>query len=326
MRSLYGPFALVTALAALLPCTATARAAEPASSDSAAPSEKASPDSAKRAPLHLNWKSGPQALDLGHDVSLALPEGDAFVDGNDAAKALERNGSFHNEDVVGLVVGKSPDAKWFVVIRYEDAGYIKDSKSIDAGELLKSLKEGTEEANKERKSRGFAPFHVQGWSEPPRYDRSIHQLVWALTVKGDDDDRESVNYNTRVLGRRGVVSLNLVCDPRDLTQDRPQVATLLAGTSFKSGQRYEDFNAKTDKVAEYGLAGLVLGGMGLGAVKLLKIGLIAKFWKVILAALIAGKKAVVLLFAGAAAYGRRLFGRKKTPTPTAPTPPPQASA
>jgi uncharacterized membrane-anchored protein len=312
MRKLSCSFAWLALLVVLTSWTASARAEGPAPADSAESTSDDAP-AAKRPPLHLNWKSGPQTFDLGHDLSLVLPEGDAFVDGPDASKLLERNGGFHNEDVVGLVVGKAEDAKWFVVIRYNDEGYIKDTESIDADELLKTLKEGTEEANEERKQHGFDPFHVQGWSEPPRYDRSVHHRVWALTVRGDDGD-ESVNYNTRVLGRRGIVSLNLVCDPTDLNRDRPEVAALLAGTSFRAGQRYEDFNAKTDKVAQYGLAGLVLGGVGLGAAKLIKIGLLAKFWNVILAALIAGKKAVILLFAGAAAFAKRLFGRKKAPS------------
>ena len=88
-------------------------------------------------------------------------------------------------------------------------------------------------------------------------------------------------------------------------------AALLGATRFKPGARYEDFNEKTDKVAEYGLIGLILGGAGLGAAKLVKVGLLAKFGKTILALLIAGKKAVVVALAGAAAFLKRLFGGKK---------------
>jgi uncharacterized membrane-anchored protein len=300
----------------------TARAeSHPAPSASASAQESAEPS------LHLNWLSGPRSIPLGHDLTLKLPERHVFVNGSDASKLLEKNGSFHNEDVVGLVVGKADDAKWFVVIRYEDEGYIKDTDSIDADELLKSMKEGTEAANEERKSRGFPPFHVEGWSEAPHYDRSVHHLVWALTVKGDDG--ESVNYNTRILGRKGVVSLNLVCDPSELAGDRPEIADLLAGTAFDKGQRYEDFNSKTDKIAEYGLAGLILGGIGLGAAKVVKIGLLgalfAKFGTILLAA----KKLILFVFVGIAAMFKRivgffkgLFGRKDPPEAPAQPPSP----
>jgi uncharacterized membrane-anchored protein len=276
----------------------------------AAPSASAAAEPPKP---EYHWQEGPQTIRLPHDISIQLPERHAFLGGKEAAQLMEKNGSFHNDNLVGLVVGKGEDDKWFVSIRFDEEGYVKDTDAIDADQLLTALKEGTEEANKERQDRGFSPFHVEGWSEPPHYDRAVHHLVWALTVNGDDG--RSANFNTRVLGRRGIVSLNLVCDPEELAADKPEVAALLDGTSFKNGSRYEDFDSKTDKVAEYGLAGLVLGGVGLGALKLAKVGLIAKFWNVILAALIAAKKAVVLAIAAAVAFLKRLFGRKKAAQP-----------
>jgi uncharacterized membrane-anchored protein len=299
---------------------ASASAAAPAAPTSSSDEEPAPSSSADGKEVHFHWKGGPQSIDLGHDIALSLPERHAFLGGEEAGQLMEKMGSFHNTNLLGVVVGKSEDANWFVTIRYDDEGYVKDTDSIDAAELLNAIKEGTEEGNKEREERGFKPFHVTGWSQPPQYEKRVHHLVWALTVRGDDG--ESVNFNTRVLGRHGIVSLNLVCDPAALAANKPEVATLLEGTAFKTGARYEDFNAKTDKIAEYGLAGIILGGVGLGAAKLVKIGLIAKFWKVIIAALIAGKKAIILLIAGAAAFVKRIFGRKPKATPEAPPVPP----
>jgi uncharacterized membrane-anchored protein len=106
---------------------------------------------------------------------------------------------------------------------------------------------------------------VTGWSEPPQYDRALHRLVWALRARSDDGD--SVNFNTRVLGRKGIVSLDLVCDPAELAVDKPEVAALLQGTAFRSGARYEDFDSKMDPIAQYGLSGSILAGAGIGAAK-----------------------------------------------------------
>jgi len=289
------------------------RAAPAQGSGAASSSEPAAAPapSSDAPPTPLHWLGGPRTIDLGHDITLDLPERHAFLAGPEAAKLLEKNGSFHNEDLAGFVVGKADGAKWFVTIRYNEEGYVKDTESIDAAQLLQAIKDGTEEANKERVERGFHAFHVQDWSEPPHYDKAMHRLVWGLTVAGEDGT--DINFNTRVLGRRGIASLNLVCDPADLAAEKPEVADLLAGTRFNSGARYDDFDAKRDKVAEYGLAGLILGGVGLGAAKLVKIGLIAKFWNVILAALLAAKKAIVVAVAGGAAYVRRLFAGKKKP-------------
>lgn len=312
-------------LAALCVCLAFVfMFAPPARADGAEPGTPDEPE--------YHWIDKPGTIDLGHEITLALPERHAYLGGPEAAKLLAKNGSFHNDNLLGLVVGKADGAKWFVTIRYDEEGYVKDTDSIDAPELLKAMKDGTEEANEERKQKGFEPFHVTGWSEPPRYEKNVHHLVWALLIHADDGD--SVNFNTRVLGRRGVVSLNLVCDPSELAADKPEVADLLAGTSFKPGARYEDFEAKHDKVAEYGLAGLVLGGVGLGAAKLLKIGLIAKFWNVILAGLIAAKKALIIGVLAVVGFFKRLFGGKKAKNtasqpltePGAPPPEPPAAA
>jgi uncharacterized membrane-anchored protein len=267
------------------------------------------------------WQPGPANIDLGHDLTMSLPAEHAFLPPALASKLLEKMGNFHNENLLGIVASKQDDADWFVTLRYEDEGYVKDDEKIDADELLSSIKEGTEEANKERVEKGFKPIKIDGWSDPPQYDRSVHHLVWALDLS--DDEGKSVNYNTRILGRHGYVSINLVTDPAKLAQYKPQATQLLVATTFTPGSRYEDFDKKSDKMAEYGLAGLVLGGAGLAAAKLVKIGLIAKFGKVILAALIAGKKAIILAFAGAAAFIKKLFSRKPampsgTPEPAVP--------
>lgn len=269
----------------------------------------------------LPWKMGPARVELGHDLTLTLPADNQFLAPPDAGRVLEKLGSFHHENLLGLVASQG-DEEWFVTIRYEDEGYIKDDESIDAEELLKAIREGVTEGNTERTQKGFKALRVDGWSDPPRYDKSVHHLIWALEVS--DDDGKSVNFNTRILGRRGYVSVNLVTEPTKLAEYKPRAAALLDATTFGAGARYEDFDKKTDKVAEYGLAGLVLGGAGLAAAKLVKVGLLAKFSKIIIGALIAGKKAIVALAVAAVAFLKKLLtGRKADPAPAgAPSVPP----
>jgi uncharacterized membrane-anchored protein len=266
--------------------------------------------------LAPEWEPGPKDVALGHDIKIDLPPGYAYLPPGPAGKLLEKNGGFHNENVLGLIASTDPKEDWFVVARFEDSGFIKDDEKIDADELLSAMRDGAKESNEERQKRGFKPLSVDGWSEPPHYDAGKHHLVWALIVS--DPDGKSVNYNTRILGRKGYVSLNLVTDPAALAQYRGHAGTLLTATHFGSGARYEDFNEKTDKVAEYGLAGLVMAGAGLGAAKLIKIGLIAKFWKVIIGLLIAGKKAIIAaLIAGGALLKKVFTGRRdKEPSET----------
>jgi uncharacterized membrane-anchored protein len=277
------------------------------------------PEAASAEPLNPGWKLGPQKIELGHELTLSLPESHVFIPPAEASKILEKMGNFHNEDLLGVVASKDEQADWFVTIRYEEEGYIKDDEKIDADELLSSIREGTEEANKERVEKGFKPLKIDGWTDPPRYERGVHHLVWALEVS--DDEGKSINFNTRILGRKGYASINLVTGPEHLAEYKPQAAALLAASAFGPGARYEDFDHKTDKMAEYGLAGLVLGGAGLGAAKLVKIGLLAKFWKVIIAALIAGKKVIIVALLAVGAFVKKLFGGGKSEAQPAGGPP-----
>ena len=279
-----------------------ADAAAPAAADSAAPAEDAAP--AQRLP----WQPGPKPLDLGHGIKLDLPEGFAFLGKPEAGQLMEKMGNLHNEDMLGLVVSKDENAEFVVTIDYEDTGHIKDDEELDAKELLESIQEGEEDYNAERKKLGFSAIHAAGWDESPHYDKQQHQLIWGLIVEASDGG--SINYNTRILGRTGFVSLNLLTDKQHLAEYKPAGALLLSKTSFEPGKRYADFNASTDKVAEYGLTGLVLGGAGLGLAKAAKIGLLAKFGKVLIGLLIAGKKLIVVGVLALGAALRSLFKKK----------------
>ena len=295
---------------AAVPVAHAQAADDPAAADQgAAPADSA--EGAAPAP-RLPWQPGPKALDLGHGVKLDLPEGNAFLAQPDAGKLMEKMGNLHNDDMLGLVVSTNDADEYLVTIDYEDTGHIKDDESLDSKDLLDSIREGEEEYNAERKKLGFNAIHAAGWDEEPHYDKQKHELIWGLLVEAADGG--SINYNTRILGRTGFVSLNLLTDKQHLAQYKPAGALLLSKTSFEAGKRYADFNSSTDKVAEYGLTGLVLGGAGLGLAKVAKIGLLAKFGKGLIALLIAGKKAIV---AGAIALGaalKSLFKKKKDAT------------
>jgi uncharacterized membrane-anchored protein len=162
------------------PRGSTQPAAAPSASAAASEStEDDAPDAAEKK-VRFSWKPGPQSIDLGHDIALALPDRDAFLGPPEAGQLLEKLGNFHNENLLGVVVGKDDVSTWIVTIRYDEEGYVKDTDAINADELLSAIKEGTEEANQEREEHGFKPLHVTSWSEPPRYDKAVHHLVWAL--------------------------------------------------------------------------------------------------------------------------------------------------
>lgn len=249
---------------------------------------------------------GPKDISLAGQAVLKLPADRVFIPQPHATKLLNAMGN-PGEDprLQGLIFPADDNAGWFMTMRYEDSGFIKDddAKDWNAEDLLKSYREGTEENNKERARMGVAEMEILGWAQPPTYDAGTHRLVWAMKSrdKGATSDEDlGVNYNTYVLGREGYFSMNLVTSLDELAAHKPEAHALLDAMNFVDGKRYADFNASTDHVAEYGLAALVLGA---GAKKL---GLLA-----VIAAFVAKfAKVGILLLAGLGLAIRRLFGKK----------------
>jgi uncharacterized membrane-anchored protein len=261
----------------------------------------------------INWVPGPTKAELGDGLAtIEVPEGYLFADKAETKKIMALTGNPPSDLEVGLIAPADEAKSWFLVFEYEEVGYVKDDDKdeIDADAILTSIREGTEAANEEREKMGSDPIEIVGWFEKPHYDSNSHNLVWAIEGKSKEDGL--VNYDVRLLGRRGYVSATLVTDPKALATDLPHVQALLGGFSFNQGNRYAEWKAG-DKVAEYGLTALVAGGVGAAAMKL---GLFAQLGKF----LAKGWKLVVVGFAGLGALVKRLFGKKEqeTETPIAP--------
>ena len=179
---------------------------------------QASPPSeaSRKAELVAAWQAastagsaGPKDISLIDQASLKLPPGYFFVPKAEGARVLRALGNVVTEaSFVGLVVGTGPKDGWIVVIRHIKEGYIKDddAKNWNADDLLKNLREGAEETNKDRLARGFPEMQVIGWLQPPNYDAGTHRLVWSVLAKDKgeaDSATKSINYNTYALGRDG---------------------------------------------------------------------------------------------------------------------------
>ncbi len=291
MHSL-GKLAGIAALALAVPAGVTSAAGEPEPQAPQAPQVK--------------WIEGPKKVDLGSIAELDLPESVVFAGKEDTKALLEHWGNVTDGSELGLVAPKAEDQDWIIVFDYADTGHIKDAdkEKIDADALLKAIQEGTEESNKERKKRGHPGLHVTGWAEAPHYDARTHNLTWAA-VDRSDDGHDGVNYNVRLLGRTGVMSVTLVDEPANLAASKPSVEGVIGAFSFKQGKTYAEWRPG-DKVAEYGLAALVAAGAGAAAVKLGFFGVLAKLFAKM------GKLVVVViagLGAAAAKLWRALRGR-----------------
>ncbi|WP_428242677.1 DUF2167 domain-containing protein [Gynuella sp.] len=192
---------------------------------------------------------------------------------------------------------------WGVVITYMEDGYVsdEDADDIDYDELLKNMMAESREASKQREEAGYGSMTLIGWAESPRYDQQTHKFYWAKEYVTSGADVNSLNYNIRVLGRKGVLVLNAVATMDQIDSIKHEMPDLLAVTNFTQGNRYEDFDSSVDHVAEYGLAALVAGGVAA------KMGLFAKLG----ALLLVFKKFIIVGIALVGGVIARLFGRKK---------------
>jgi uncharacterized membrane-anchored protein len=237
-------------------------------------------------------RKGPVDVALIDQAVLHVPSGEVFVPQPQADRLLNMWGNPGKDaDMQGVILPRDPKASWFMPVRFQASGYIKDddAKKWDADDMLKSFRDGTEEQNKEREKMGSPGLEVIGWSEPPRYDATKRRLVWAMSsreIGAKADEPQNVNYNTYALGRDGYFSLNMVTTLAELPALKPVAEEQLAALDFNAGKHYADFDEKTDHVAEYGLAALVVGVAAhkLGFIALL-LAFAAKFAKVIFIAL-----------------------------------------
>jgi uncharacterized membrane-anchored protein len=241
-------------------------------------------------------------------ATLNVPESFRFLGPEDASRLLvEGWGNPPGEPPLGMLVPSdvSPFSEegWGVVITFQEDGYVKDddAASIDYDELLRQMQADTREENEARTEAGYPPVELIGWAEPPHYDQAAHKLYWAKELRFGNAPEHTLNYNIRVLGRRGVLVLNAVSAMSQLPSVRSDMQSVLAFVEFNEGHRYADFVPGMDKVAAYGIAGLIAG----------KVALKAGFFKVLLAGILAVKKLVVAGVVALGAIIARLFARKK---------------
>jgi uncharacterized membrane-anchored protein len=252
----------------------------------------------------IEYKTG--IVKLKDLATLNIPAGFKYVNAEQSQFIIHK--VWENpkrDDILGMLFPEDgnpfKDSSYAFIISFDDMGYVedKDAAKIDYRDLLKDIQEGEEEANKSRAAAGYETIHLVRWAQQPFYDEKRKVLHWAKELEfGGNTEEHTLNYDVRVLGRKGVLSFNAVASVSELPLVKQNIDAVLKMASFAEGNAYADYNSGTDKIAAYTIGGLVAGKVlakvGLGA-------LILKFGKLIGAAVLA-------LF-----YGIRKFltGRKR---------------
>ncbi|WP_299242351.1 DUF2167 domain-containing protein [uncultured Aquimarina sp.] len=244
---------------------------------------------------------------LGDGLALLnVPNGYRFLDKEQANYVLTDlwgNPSNGDYGLLGMLVkeDESPvDVSYAVEVSYSEEGYIEDddAEDIDYDELLTGMQDDAKNSNPERVKQGYPTINLVGWASAPFYDQQNKKLHWAQEYKFGEDEENTLNYNIRVLGRKGYINLNVIGDMQVLDDVKNNLDPILASVEFKEGNRYADFNPDLDEVAAYGIGGLIAGKV------LAKAGffaLVLKFWKFIAL----GIGGVFM------AFKNRLFGKKE---------------
>ncbi|WP_028865976.1 DUF2167 domain-containing protein [Psychromonas aquimarina] len=188
---------------------------------------------------------------------------------------------------------------WAVTIEYEEDGYVsdKDANKIDYADLLEQMQSDTADASKERINQGYEEVELIGWASAPFYDAQSHKLHWAKEIRFGNAPVNTLNYNIRVLGRKGVLVLNFIAqiDQKQLIESK--LDTVLALAEFEANAKYENFDPQVDQMAAYGLGALVAGKV------LAKTGFLAM-------GLIFFKKFGIFLAAAAGVFIKKIFQRR----------------
>ncbi len=261
----------------------------------------------------LKFQSG--TITLGSNLAnLSLTPNFQYLSPADTKRFLVevwRNPPEAAEGTLGAIVPAKVDLTggegWAIIISYDDSGHVSDDDAagIDYDQLLKDMQQSTRDANEERKKEGYEPIELVGWAKPPYYDSQGKKLYWAKRLRFGTDAGETLNYSIRALGRSGVLELTVVASMEQLRVVNGRIKEVLGMVAFNPGSTYAEFNPGVDRVAEYGIAGLIAGGI------LAKAG----FFKFLIAGLIALWKPIavgaVIIFGAIGSFIRRLFGRRQ---------------
>jgi uncharacterized membrane-anchored protein len=198
-------------------------------------------------------------------AALDVPPEYYFLDAADAQLVLEQFwGNPPDATVAGMIFPRSGWAwtgTWGAPIVYDPMGYVSDTDagSYDYDALLTEMQRDTVDGNAWRIENGYPAITLVGWAETPHYDAATKELYWAKQLRFSDTQGDTLNYDIRELGRKGVLIVSFIAGMDQLEQVKAAAPDVLKMVSFTEGNRYADFQPGLDTVAAVGIGGLIAG-------------------------------------------------------------------
>ncbi len=200
-------------------------------------------------------------------VTLNLPDSFKFLGGEQARQLvvdLWENPPVIADKLLGVISYADAgafDARSSFIVYFEPIGYVsdEDADGIDYDSMLNDMLKEDSLENAQRLADGYSALWLVGWASPPFYDKKAKVLHWAKEMRQDSTEDNVLNYNIRVLGRRGVIIINGVTGMARLEEMKAEVPVMIDLVAFNDGHRYDQFNAATDEVADRSVGGLIDG-------------------------------------------------------------------
>lgn len=237
----------------------------------------------------MKWiQEGCHELPQSHSEIL-LPDEHILLIGEDAIRYRNLIDCIAMDDSIEGVVFSNYEPYDSVILKsYHEEGYISsdDWREMQPQALMEAIKLNTEEANRQRLDLGLEErVEVIGWLKEPTRDSQTNTIYWA--IEAAQGQERIVNSVALKLGRYGYEEFTWITPISCYRPDGGELELILKSHKFKPGDRYED-HAQGDKVAAYGIAGLVAAVTGAKVVQALGFGglllLIKKFASVVIAA------------------------------------------
>lgn len=168
---------------------------------------------------------------------MRLPQGFLWADPAESRRFLVASGNPPSGQELAVIA--PVDLAWFAVFSfdgYDTMGFAKDEvPNVPA--IIEALRRGNEEANAERGKQGQTTLDIVDWAQRPRFDPVSKNLEWSLHTV-ESGGRQVANFFTFYLGRYGVMSIELVTNPKDLAEHRAILKDILRGFRFQPGRSH----------------------------------------------------------------------------------------
>lgn len=255
----------------------------------------------------MGWVPAQNQHLASSNSTISLIPGYSIVLGSEAIRVREIVNGQADPSVEADAINFNMGAE--AVYQFIPAGYVSASDwgDLDPDRMMEEIKQNDVEGNRQRVLKGIPPIHTLGWVQKPTLNAETHTVSWVIEAVVDDGSRV-VNAVALKLARSGFERITYIDDAFNSSTAVKNLVAAANAQTFDPGSRYTDYVLGTDRVAEFGIAGLVAGALG---VKLLKAS-------VLVGLLAFAKKGTLLIVLPCVWLWRALVGRRKLTADEAP--------